>query len=265
MMILKKIVENKLKEVRSLKKKKPMRNLLDAVSRLPKKRSFFLEALKKDKPIAVIAEIKQRSPSKGMLRKNFSPVSLAKSFEKSGASALSVLTDEKFFGGSPELLNSVRKETRLPILRKDFIIDAYQVFESRLIGADAILLIAAILSAGKLRRLSVLAKRLGLEVLFEVHTPSDVKKVMPLRPKLVGINNRDLKNFRVNLETTERLSRAFSKNVFLVSESGIQSHSDLLFLKGLGVRAVLVGEALMRQKNVRAGLRKLLGDFHGSR
>jgi indole-3-glycerol phosphate synthase len=263
-MMLDKIVEHKKKEIAVSKLKKPLSFLMKEAARAKRSRGF-LRSLQKAGSIHVIAEIKRRSPSKGVLRKIFKPVALARTFEKAGASALSVLTDKKFFGGSPDILKKVHRTTTLPILRKDFILEEYQVYETKQMGADALLLIAAILSKNELASLSSLARRLDLDVLFEVHTPSDIQKILPLKPRLVGINNRDLKTFRVNLETTKRLSRKIPRKCLLVSESGIKTSEDMALLKKWGVRAVLVGESLMKEKNAGCALERLLGKLDDSR
>lgn len=260
-MILNSILKNKRKEVTALKKKIPLRSLRKEALMLPRRKPIFLQSLKTRKPLAVIAEIKQKSPSKGFLRKNFSPNALAVSFEKNGAAALSVLTDEKYFGGSVAILESVRAKTVLPILRKDFLIDAYQIYESRLIGADAVLLIAAILTPQTLQKLGHLAHRLGLDVLFEVHNEKELKEVLRLKPKMIGINNRDLSTFRVDPTTTVRLATQIPKGVVVVSESGIQTHQDLIALKKQGIVAALVGTSLMREKDAGLALRRLLGAY----
>ena len=258
-MILDEIVAHKKKELAALKKTKSLEMLRQEVNRLPKKQPVFLNALKKKTGIAVIAEIKKKSPSKGILRESFDPEEIALAYEGSGADALSVLTDEKFFAGSAEILKKVKAVSRLPVLRKDFTIDEYQVWEARSIGADAVLLIAAILSEHELGTLSATAQTLGLDVLFEVHTEEDVRKVLPLGPALAGINNRDLRTFEVDLKVTERLIGRFGSTTLLVSESGIQNSQDLIYLKDLGVKAVLVGESLIKEKNPGLALRKLLG------
>ncbi|MGH7198460.1 MAG: indole-3-glycerol phosphate synthase TrpC, partial [Candidatus Omnitrophota bacterium] len=226
-MILDSIVRHKKKEIKLLKAAKPLRRLIEQVSRLGRKKPVFRKALESGRPVAVIAEIKRKSPSKGVLRRNFRPDAIARGYARGGAKALSVLTDRKFFGGSEEALRKVRSATRLPILRKDFIIDEYQVYESRLIGADAVLFIAGILPAAKLERLAALAKRLGLDRLFEVHTAGELRKVLRVKPDIVGINNRDLRTFRVDMKVTEKLVRQIPRNVLVVSESGIQNHRDL--------------------------------------
>ncbi len=264
-MMLDKIVRVKRLEIAALKKRRPLAVIERQARALPKKKTRFLNALKKKNGLAVIAEIKKRSPSKGLLRRNFDPVRLAKDFQKNGAAALSVLTDKRFFGGSSEILKSVRKATRLPTLRKDFIIDAYQIFESRLIGADAVLLIAAILSRRELAAFSRAATSLGLDALFEVHTPGDIRKIIPLKPRLVGINNRDLKTFRVDVGTTHRLSRLLPKNTVIVSESGLDARSDFKALRRSRVKGLLVGESLMKEKRPGQALKTFLGASRGSR
>ncbi len=256
-MILDQIVRHKRREIAALKKKKPLEALKKALGGKRGSHTFF-KTLSKPKDIAVIAEIKHRSPSKGILRKNFKPVAIARDFERSGAAALSVLTDEKFFGGSLAILKKVRRAVKLPLLRKDFMLDEYQVYEAALAGADAILLIAAILKPSELMKLNRLADQLGLDVLFEVHDLKDVKKVAPLKPKIAGINNRDLRTFEVDLAATEKLAKHFSKKTILVSESGIFTRADIDRVKKTGTRAVLVGESLMRQPQPGKALRKLV-------
>lgn len=258
-MILDRILQHKKREVSLAKKKKPFKTLRLIVSKMPKKKNSFLAALKKEKEIAIIAEIKKKSPSKGLLSRNFDPARIAKGYKKAGAAALSVLTDKKFFGGSPRFLKEAKTAAGLPVLRKDFIIDEYQIWEARLMGADCVLLIAATLSAAEIERFSRLAKSLGLDALVEVHTEADAEKALRTKARFVGINNRDLRTFRVDLAQTKRLAARFKKNVFLVSESGVQSSKDLLYLKNCGARAVLVGESLMREKDPGRALKKLRG------
>ena len=257
MTILKRILENKKLEIRLLKKEASLELLKQQISRLPKRNGGFLRALKKGHGVAVIAEIKKKSPSKGVLRRNFDPAKIAKAYQRGDARALSVLTDRKFFSGSAKIFQSVRRVTALPILRKDFILDEYQVYESRLLGADAILLIAGILSEKALKRLGGLAEKLGMDVLFEAHNQADIKKILPLKPGMIGINNRDLKSFKVDIQTTEKLAKNIPAKILLVSESGIQSREDLIYLGSLGIKAVLVGESLMKSKDIARALRKL--------
>ena len=256
-MILDEIVNHKRKEIEILKKKRKSEGFQKPL-RDKRGKFLFYEALSSAADIAVIAEIKRRSPSRGVLRKDFNPVVLARDLEAGGAAALSVLTDKKFFGGSLEILKKVRGATRLPILRKDFILDECQIYEAAAAGADAVLLIAAILTGEELADLSELASTLGLSVLFEAHDKRDMSKILPLKPSIVGINNRDLKTFRVDLKTTEELAGMLPEETLLVSESGILTRGDIDRLKRSGARAILVGESLMRTKNVTEGLRDLL-------
>ena len=257
-MILDKIVQQKKIELVQLKRKHSLKELYKL---LGKKRGShrFYQALRQARGVAVIAEIKRRSPSKGILRKNFKPVEIAKEYASSGATALSVLTDKKFFGGSLSILKKVRKCTTLPILRKDFVLEEYQIVEAALAGADAILLIASILTREQLQKLARQADRLGLDVLFEIHDAADAKKIAGLKPKIVGINNRDLKTFEVDLSTTEKLAKSFKNRCLLVSESGIFSKADLSRVHRAGARAVLVGESFMRAPSPGKALKQLLG------
>lgn len=256
-MILERIVRHKRRELLGAKRRTPLKTLAKLIGFLPKKKPVFIKALLKSKPVAVIAEIKRKSPSAGILRKNFNPVMIAREYEAAGAAALSVLTDEKFFGGSSRILKQVRRNTALPILRKDFTLEAYHVYEARLMGADAVLLIAAILSVKQLRSLSRLASKLGLDALVEVHTEAELKKALRARPTLIGVNNRDLKTFRVDLQTTARLAKHLPKRVILVSESGIKTAADLRTARKAGARAVLVGESLMKARNIKKALLRL--------
>ena len=261
-MILERILRDKKIEVSRAKKRIPLEKLKQQIAQLPKRKSRFLSALKKGKGVHVIAEIKRRSPSNGLLCRDFDPVKIARQYERAGASALSVLTDKKYFGGSSAILEKVRKATPLPILRKDFTIDAYQIYEAQAMGADAILLIVRTLSKGSLKKFYAVAEKLGLETLFEIHDEADWKKIASLKTRVVGINNRDLSNFHVDLGVTKRLAPKIGKGPLVVSESGISSAEDLTALKECGVRAVLVGEKLMRESDPGKALRRLLQTAH---
>lgn len=208
----------------------------------------MMKALRKDE-VALIAEVKRASPSKGILDADFAPMTLAAVYDQNGASAVSVLTDEDFFMGSLDDLRAVRETVRAPVLRKDFIIDPYQVYEGRAAGADAMLLIAAALSDSQLRRLHALIAELGMAALVEVHDEAEMERARKLNAKLIGINNRDLKTFDVDLGTTARLSRMVDADVVLVAESGIQSPADVRRMGELGAHAVLVGESLVKAKD----------------
>ena len=222
---------------------------------------------------AVIAEVKKASPSKGLIRPDFDPEAIAKSYESAGASAISVLTDEKFFQGSLDYLVQVRRSVSIPILRKDFLIDEYQVYEARAAGADAVLLIVAALEKDQLKTLMNTAGELGMDCLVEVHNEAEMEIALSATAPLLGINNRNLQTFDVSLETTERLLRSEklstvadigsndlkSRHAKVVSESGIFTRADMEMLGAMGVDAVLIGEALMRQNDIAAKLRELIG------
>lgn len=257
-MILDKIVHQKRLEVKRLKSGRQFASLKDKALALPQTPGFFANSLSKEGIVSVIAEIKKKSPSKGILREDFDAAWIAKQYEKSGASALSVLTDRKFFAGSPAIFKQVREITTLPLLRKDFIIDEAQIYESKLLGTDAILLIARILTAAELKKFTGIAQALGLDILYEIHDEADWLKIKPLKPTIVGINNRDLDTFKVDLKTTQTLSLKIKHGGVLVAESGIATAEDLALVTSYGATAVLVGESLMRQNNPGMALRSLL-------
>ncbi|HPG28080.1 MAG: indole-3-glycerol phosphate synthase TrpC [Spirochaetaceae bacterium] len=212
----------------------------------------FRQALAEAAGIAVIAEIKRRSPSKGLIREDFDPVAIARSYVEAGAACLSVLTDERFFGGSLEILAKVRAAVDRPLLRKDFVIDAYQIDEARVVGADCVLLIVAALDDVELTRLHAYARARGLDVLVEVHDEGELDRALAVDADLVGVNNRDLRTFEVDLATTERIAARLAASgraddVLLVAESGIRDAADVARLARAGAAGFLVGESLMRQ------------------
>jgi indole-3-glycerol phosphate synthase len=258
MNILDRILRDKAKEVAAAKKIVPLALIKKAALRLPRKRFGLRKALNGQKKLAVIAEIKRRSPSKGLLARRFDPARIAGEYGKAGAAAISVLTDEKYFGGSPSFVSLVKRAVALPVLRKDFVVDEYQVYETRLMGADAFLLIARTLTKKKMRSFYRTAQRLGLDVLFEVHDAAELKKVLALKPVLVGVNNRDLGTFRVDFGVSIRLSRLIPEKIIFVSESGIHTGRDLRLLEAIGADAALVGESLMRDKHPGKALQRLL-------
>lgn len=217
----------------------------------------FKQALKKDDRLSIIGEIKAASPSKGVIKKDINPVEIARQYVQGGIDAISILTETDYFHGSDDYLVKVRQKVALPILRKDFIIDIRQVYQSRLIGADAILLIAAILSDQQLNKFQIVARILGLSCLVEVHTEEELKRALDSGASIIGINNRDLRTFEVNLETTERLIRLIPKDRIVVSESGIKTIEDMQYLRQLGVDAVLIGETLMKAESIEEKLREL--------
>ncbi|MBR7059059.1 MAG: indole-3-glycerol phosphate synthase TrpC [Neisseriaceae bacterium] len=208
--------------------------------------------------VAIIAEIKKASPSKGLIRKNFNPAEIATAYEKANAACISVLTDEDFFQGHIDFIEIVKQACNLPVLRKDFIIDPYQVYQARAFGADAILLIASSLSAEQLIELETIAHELNMSVLVELHNEDELKKCQQLTSSLFGVNNRNLHTFEVDTNQTLRLLPLL-KNKIVVCESGIKTHNDIVMMNNHGVQTFLVGESLMRQENVENALRVLLG------
>ena len=218
-----------------------------------------MRALVQSESIAVIAEVKKASPSKGIIAPDFNPTSIAASYERGGAEAVSVLTDEKFFQGSLDYIPLVRREIKLPVIRKDFIISELQIKEARNYGADAILLIAAILEQNQIRDYLQMSSEFGLDVLVEVHDEKELEKSLAAGSQLIGVNNRDLRDFTVDLMTTIRLRREIPPTVPVVSESGIKTHDDMRMLEEHGIAAALIGETLMRAGNREAALRELKG------
>ncbi len=258
-MFLDEILRHKKKKVALAKEKVPLRELEKKLPALPKARDFE-KFIAREENLALIAEIKRRSPSRGTIRQNFDPAEIAKVYESSGASAISVLTDEYFFGGDPSYLKVTKNACNLPILRKDFIIDVYQIFESKVLGADAILIIVAILDDKRLAKFMDLAKKLGLHTLVEVHNKSETDMVLKHHPKIVGVNNRDLRTFKTSLEVSKNLVPIIVEaGATVVVESGIKSRSDVEKIKKLGASAILVGEALMSSKNIPNKIRELIG------
>lgn len=236
-----------------------MVQLADEVSAPP---SFF-EGLADGDDIAVIAEVKKASPSKGVIRADFDPVGIADIYEAHGASALSVLTDEKFFQGSADYLTQISNTVKIPILRKDFTIDPYQIYEARAIGASAILLIVSILSADELEEYLELSQELALDALVEVHTEEELMVALDVGAEIVGINNRNLKTFETSLETTFSFIDRMPDEVLKVSESGIYTRDDVVRVRDAGADAVLVGESLMREADIGAKLMELVGNGQG--
>ncbi|MEK7241802.1 MAG: indole-3-glycerol phosphate synthase TrpC, partial [Planctomycetota bacterium] len=256
--ILDEIYKHKLLEVEESKERISLSGLEEALAGLAPTRDFEA-ALRTGEGIKLIAEIKAASPSLGVLREGLDPVALALEYQKAGATAISVLTDQKFFHGSLSNLERVRKTVDLPLLRKDFIIDGYQLYEARVAGADAVLLIARLLDKKTLSAFLEVAGQLGLACLVEVHTEEELKKVLDTHAGLIGINNRDLDTFKVDLNTTLKLLPLIPVDRIVVSESGIHNREDVRRLEKAGVKAILVGEALVRSKDVASKIKELLG------
>jgi len=257
-MILDDIVADVRLELQKRKKKIPLEEMRKAAFRQPAALDFA-PALRGD-GIRLIAEVKKASPSRGLIRADFHPVEIARTYAAGGAAAISVLTEPNFFQGSLDYLRDIKKSLGdiIPLLRKDFINDPYQVYEARAYGADALLLIAAILSPAKLSELLSLSHELGMKCLVEVHNEAEVETALKSGAKIIGINNRDLRTFKVDINTTRRLKPLIPEDRIVVSESGIKNRSDVEKIKSWGVDAVLIGEALMASKDIAAAMKELL-------
>lgn len=256
-MILDDIITYKREEVPLKKKTVPLASLEQKI-KSSKPTKVFSQSLVSDANVSLIAELKKASPSKGVIRDNFDPLPLAKKCVAAGASALSVLTDEKYFQGSLQYLEIVAAEIDVPLLRKDFIIDEYQIVEARAFGADAVLLMASVLDSVQLEEYIKLSHSYGMQCLVEVHTRKELGKVLELEPEIIGINNRNLDDFSIDIKTTEELIKAVPKGKIIVSESGIFTNDDILYLKNIGVNAVLVGESIMTVPDVEAKIKELM-------
>jgi indole-3-glycerol phosphate synthase len=260
-MIIDEIVANKKAELDRLKADFPVKGLIQGlkmrIKQLPPTRDFA-KAIK-GKGIKIIAEVKKASPSKGVIRKDFKPVEIARTYEANGAAAISVLTEEKHFHGHIDYLREIKDAVSLPLLRKDFIFDEYQIYESRAAGADAILLIASILEGKEINEFIDLSRSLGMDCLVEVHDENELDKVLSTKAKIIGINNRDLKTFKTDVKNTLHLIPKIPNERIIVSESGINSYHDIDLLKRAGVHVFLVGEAIVREKDMGKKLKELRG------
>ena len=245
MNVLDEIVLNTKSKLEAMKSKTSLKELISQVNKIKIEKSGFKENLSANDQ-AIIAEIKKASPSAGIISEDFDPVSKAKEYELLGASALSILTEEDYFLGSIQYLKDVKAISNLPILRKDFIVDEYQIYESKLIGADCILLIVSILSDSELQRFTSLADTLGLDYIIEVHDEAELKRVEDFSDAIIGVNNRDLKTFEVNIENSIRLRNFFKKENIFVAESGIKNQKDIDKLSKHNIYVFLIGESLMR-------------------
>lgn len=232
--------------------------LRDEIAVLPPCRDFHASLASTDE-VRLIAEVKKASPSAGIIREDFDPATIGRAYQAGGAACISVLTDEPFFQGSLEFLKQVRAAVELPILRKDFIVDEYQLLQARAAGADAVLLIAECLTAEQLIQLDRQATELGLQTLIELYEPSNLPAVLATSTRLVGINNRDLRTFVTDLDHTVRLAQQIPADRLIIGESGIRTHDDVRHLGAAGVKGILVGESLMRQTDITAATKALLG------
>ena len=259
--ILNKILATKREEITKAQAAKSLDDLREEAYKQPDARDFVGNLVKKDdanKP-AVIAEIKKASPSKGVIRADFKPAEIAKSYEKAGAACLSVLTDVQYFQGSAQYLKQARAACKLPVLRKDFMIDPYQVYEARAMGADCILLIVAALELAQMRELEETSHDLGMAVLVEVHDADELELALQLETPLIGVNNRNLRTFDVTLQTTFDLLEKMPEDRFVITESGIFTPEDVALMRSHHVNGFLVGEAFMRQDDPGAELARVFG------
>lgn len=256
--ILDRIVATKWQEVRAAKVARPEVELRAQLKDAPPVRDFFAP-LAAEGPIKLIAEVKKASPSKGVIRADFDPLAIAHIYAAHGATCLSVLTDEKYFQGSLRFLSDIRRDIALPVLRKDFILDSYQLLEARIAGADAVLLIAECLDDCNLRKLHNETIELGMTPLVELYEPENLERVLEAGATLIGINNRDLRNFQVDLHHTLRMKQNIPNECVVVGESGIHGRDDALLLQRGGIHAILVGEHLMAQTDIGLAIDRLLG------
>ena len=256
-MILDTIVAQKRIELQDDKQRMPLDTLKRKIRDLPPTRDFRA-ALSVPNSVQLIAEVKKKSPSKGIIREDFDPVRIARTYATNGASAISVLTDREFFAGELAYLSAIREAVTLPLLRKDFTIDPYHIYQTRLAGADAVLLIVSILTSTQLREFTEIARSLGLASLVEVHTEEELEVALTGGAEIVGINNRDLKTFHTDIMTTFHLKDSIPTDTVVISESGINTHEDVMKLKEAGINAILVGESLMRSPDIGGKVRELL-------
>lgn len=254
-MFLENILESKKKILEKEKAEVSIEELYQQINPEEKCRDIKSRFLQGE--IGIIAEVKKASPSKGLIREDFHPLDIAKEYEKNNAAAISVLTEEEFFLGKKEYLKEIKKNTSIPVLRKDFIIDPYQIVESKVLNADIILLIAAILKEEEIIEFSTLAHKVGLQTLVEIHEEEEIEKALKAEADIIGINNRNLKTFETSIKNTERIKKLLPKDRLIISESGIYTREDMKYLEEIGVRGVLIGESLMRADSITEKMKEL--------
>jgi len=258
--ILQEIVKYKKVEIEESKKLISKESLEKEIKSAPHSKSFLGELVKKNEEgkAGIIAEVKKASPSKGVIRENFNHLQIARDYEKGGAACLSILTDNPSFQGSSEYLKDIRGITNLPILRKDFMIDVYQVYESRSWGADCILMIMKILDNKDLSKLVSVSKDLGMDILFEINSQEELERLLPFNPKMIGINNRNLENFETDIKNSIKIKKNIPDDILVISESGINNTEDIIHLGDHNINNFLIGESLMRSDNISVELNKLV-------
>lgn len=256
--VLTRIVDHKRTEIEAARNRVSFEDLQRQLPGAPPVRDF-VKSLRDHGPVGLIAEVKKASPSAGLIRPDFDPVGIARAYEAGGAACISVLTDEKFFQGHLDFLRAIRQEVSIPVLRKDFILDRYQILEGRVAGADCVLLIAECLTDAELADLYGYTRELGMHALIELYDPENLPRVLKVAPELVGVNNRDLRSFKVDLGHSTRLRDQVPRSILFVSESGIERRSDVETLQAGSVEAILVGETLMRSADIGVKVRELLG------
>jgi indole-3-glycerol phosphate synthase len=259
-MILNKIIEQKKIEITKEKQELPLKDIKNQLQDNNFPKNSFISKIESDiakNNIAIIAEVKKASPSKGVIREDFDHLEIAKIYENYGASSISVLTDEKFFQGSKEYLTEIKNQVNLPLLRKDFIIDPYQIYQAKLIGADCILLIMSILSEEEAINLEKIAIKNDLDVLVEVHNEEELQKALKLQTKLIGINNRNLKNMTIDINNSINLSKNIPQDKIIVCESGISDKNDIKLMQENNINCFLIGELFMRQNDIGKKLQEL--------
>ena len=263
-MILNEIVEHKRKEIEELKKLLPFPKIAQMAEKLNEPRRSLKKNLTAKKKLHLICELKKASPSEGILRERFQPKALAQEFEAAGASAISVLTERHYFKGNPKTLKQIRPVTTIPLIRKDFIFDPYQIYEAALLGADAFLLIAMLLTDSELKQMLEVARRLQLETLVEVHTKEELDRALAAGSEIIGINNRNLKTLQIDHTVSERLLRLIPKGKVVVIESGIETRGEIMRYQSLGAQCFLIGTVLMKSTNVKRKILELYGQSNGA-